>query len=781
MAESVQCFGRKKNAVAVAYVKRGKGEIRLNGSPLDLIQPETMRWKVFEPVLLLGKQRFSNVDIRIRVKGGGQVSQIYAIRQAIAKGIVAFYQKYVDEQSKNEIKDILLTYDRTLLVADPRRCEPKKFGGPGARARFQKSYRSAPDIPSQLGLLCASPPHALAAETAGAPTASADAHDHQDGVPVNGAAASASRAAARCHRSTPCARQLPRALSPSTQSYVDEQSKNEIKDILLTYDRTLLVADPRRCEPKKFGGPAGAGKLPVDQPPSSAPDIPSQLGLLCASPPHALAAETAGAPTASADAHDHQDGVPVNGAAAGPLEEQHEEDHAHADHADEPASSDGHVHGEDDHAHDGAAHQDEAATAAATDEHNHSHDEGDSHAGHAHGVSMLEFAAVAAELGSVQAAKADVCARQASEDYNLGLHIGAVFILLAVSAAGALLPVLLHISSKSSAVLAAIKLGTYFGFGTILSTAFIHMMLPAVAKLGSPCLPESWLDAYEAWPYLFVVLSIVLMQLIDYLIEGAYQRYIERRGGQQPHGAACHEQAHDHDEHTHHAAVVGALASMHRSQAHIKAPPPAKEPPAAAAAAADLEAGLDDGTEEGGTCEVHGEGCTTLISTHEHRHDPSQILGIYMMETGIIFHSVLIGITLGVTGGSAFTTLLVALSFHQFFEGFAIGSAVVDAGLGPLRSMLMGLAYAVTTPIGIAIGIGMRESFNQNSTTTLMVEGIFDSVSTGILIYVVLVELINPLLTQSVWLRSRPWWLQCLAFLSFWGGITVMAVIGNWA
>ncbi|KAI7846061.1 hypothetical protein COHA_000427 [Chlorella ohadii] len=126
MAESVQTFGRKKNAVAVAYVKRGKGEIRLNGAPLELVQPETLRWKAFEPVLLLGKQRFSNVDIRIRVKGGGQVSQIYAIRQAISKGIVAFYQKYVDEQSKNEIKDILLTYDRTLLVADPRRCEPKK-------------------------------------------------------------------------------------------------------------------------------------------------------------------------------------------------------------------------------------------------------------------------------------------------------------------------------------------------------------------------------------------------------------------------------------------------------------------------------------------------------------------------------------------------------------------------------------------------------------------------------------------------------------------------------
>ena len=84
---------------------------------------------------------FPQVDIRVRVKGGGTTSQIYAIRQAIAKGIVAYYQKFVDEASKREIKEILVQYDRTLLVADPRRCEPKKFGGPGARARYQKSYR----------------------------------------------------------------------------------------------------------------------------------------------------------------------------------------------------------------------------------------------------------------------------------------------------------------------------------------------------------------------------------------------------------------------------------------------------------------------------------------------------------------------------------------------------------------------------------------------------------------------------------------------------------------
>merc|ERR1711902_25897 len=92
-----------------------------------------------EPILLLGKDRFADIDIRIRVKGGGHTSQVYAIRQALSKSLVAYYQKYVDEQSKQEIKDILVQFDRSLLVADPRRNEPKKFGGPGARARYQKS------------------------------------------------------------------------------------------------------------------------------------------------------------------------------------------------------------------------------------------------------------------------------------------------------------------------------------------------------------------------------------------------------------------------------------------------------------------------------------------------------------------------------------------------------------------------------------------------------------------------------------------------------------------
>mmetsp|Transcript_27958 Transcript_27958/g.32343 ORF Transcript_27958/g.32343 Transcript_27958/m.32343 type:complete len:146 (+) Transcript_27958:63-500(+) len=139
--EFVQTFGRKKNAVAVATCKAGRGIIRVNGVPVDVIEPAILRTKVYEPVYLLGKKRFSELDIRIRTRGGGYTSQIYAIRQAISKAIVAYHQKFKDENSKREIKEILLQYDRALLVTDPRRPEPKKYGGPGARSRKQKSYR----------------------------------------------------------------------------------------------------------------------------------------------------------------------------------------------------------------------------------------------------------------------------------------------------------------------------------------------------------------------------------------------------------------------------------------------------------------------------------------------------------------------------------------------------------------------------------------------------------------------------------------------------------------
>ena len=157
--KAVQTFGKKKvrynrvplhpawcnycppcyqTATAVAHAREGKGLIRINGSPINLVQPEILRFKIYEPVLVAGEESFANIDVRVRVKGGGHTSQIYAIRQAISKAVVAYYAKYVDAFSAIELKKKLVAYDRTLLIADPRRMEPKKFGGAGARARRQK-------------------------------------------------------------------------------------------------------------------------------------------------------------------------------------------------------------------------------------------------------------------------------------------------------------------------------------------------------------------------------------------------------------------------------------------------------------------------------------------------------------------------------------------------------------------------------------------------------------------------------------------------------------------
>ena len=116
-------------------------EFRVNGKPLDLVEPASLRMKLYEPILVVGGKKFKRVTMRIRVRGGGPSNQIYAIRQAMARALICYYQKYEDEQTKRELKELFEQYDRNLIVADYRRCEPKKFGGRGARARRQKSYR----------------------------------------------------------------------------------------------------------------------------------------------------------------------------------------------------------------------------------------------------------------------------------------------------------------------------------------------------------------------------------------------------------------------------------------------------------------------------------------------------------------------------------------------------------------------------------------------------------------------------------------------------------------
>ncbi len=125
--------GKRKTAIARALVKTGSGNITINGIPLETYTPEIARMKITEPLVLSG-ERWKAVDFNVKVSGGGFMGQAEAARMAVAKALVNWTRS-------SELRKTMTNYDRTMLAGDPRRKEPKKFGGPGARRRQQKSYR----------------------------------------------------------------------------------------------------------------------------------------------------------------------------------------------------------------------------------------------------------------------------------------------------------------------------------------------------------------------------------------------------------------------------------------------------------------------------------------------------------------------------------------------------------------------------------------------------------------------------------------------------------------
>lgn len=133
MKKVIHTSGKRKTAIARGKFREGKGRVRINKHPIELYQPELARLKVNEPLILAGKLA-ENVDIDVKVVGGGVMGQAEAARMVIAKGLVQW-------TNDMDLKEKYSQYDRTMLVGDPRRSEPKKYGGRGARARRQKSYR----------------------------------------------------------------------------------------------------------------------------------------------------------------------------------------------------------------------------------------------------------------------------------------------------------------------------------------------------------------------------------------------------------------------------------------------------------------------------------------------------------------------------------------------------------------------------------------------------------------------------------------------------------------
>ena len=134
MVKVVTTSGKRKTATARAVVRKGTGKIRVNKVLVAHIQPELVRLKISEPLIIAGNDVVNLLDIEVDVRGGGMMGQAEAARCAIARGII----NWTNDMA---LRDAYVSHDRSLLVNDTRQKETKKYGGPGARAKYQKSYR----------------------------------------------------------------------------------------------------------------------------------------------------------------------------------------------------------------------------------------------------------------------------------------------------------------------------------------------------------------------------------------------------------------------------------------------------------------------------------------------------------------------------------------------------------------------------------------------------------------------------------------------------------------
>ncbi|KAL3474714.1 Zinc/iron permease [Aspergillus californicus] len=337
-----------------------------------------------------------------------------------------------------------------------------------------------------------------------------------------------------------------------------------------------------------------------------------------------------------------------------------------------------------------------------------------------------------AEDGAVPA-----CEPSNEYDGRMGLRISSIFVILIGSTFGALFPVLARSYQDSTVPRWAFFVAKYFGSGVIIATAFIHLLAPAEEALRNECLTGPITE--YSWAEGIILMTVVVLFFVELMV----MRF--SRFGQ--------SHAHEHQNEVEHSGVVAG-----GEKSHI----PGEDHLGHSREHRDLEL-----AEKNANLEEY----------------MTQLTSIFILEFGIIFHSVFIGLTLAVSGGE-FTTLYIVLVFHQTFEGLGLGSRLATIPWPRSKRWtpyLLGLGFGISTPIAIAIGLGVRKTYPPEGYTTLIVNGVFDSISAGILIYTALVELMAHEFMFSTEMRKAPIKIVLAAFGLLCLGALLMALLGKWA
>ncbi|KAG9532307.1 ZIP zinc/iron transport family, partial [Aureobasidium melanogenum] len=335
-----------------------------------------------------------------------------------------------------------------------------------------------------------------------------------------------------------------------------------------------------------------------------------------------------------------------------------------------------------------------------------------------------------------------ICALSASGneyDGKLGARISSIFVIWIISTLVTVFPVAAKRVKRLKIPLHVYLFARFFGSGVIVATAFIHLLDPAYGEIGpNTCVGMTGGWAQYSWVPAIALTSVTVIFLVDLIAE----RYVEMKYGIQ------HE----------HVSLQDAITGRANPQ-------------------------LPHPEEVYHEKDIEQTTTTTDVTRVEEQQFRTQFGAFLILEFGVIFHSVVIGLNLGVSG-KEFSTLYVVLIFHQSFEGLGIGARMSDipfpARLRGWLPWLLCIAYGLTTPICIAIGLGLRTTYNPNSFTANIVSGILDSISAGVLIYTGLVEL---LARDFIFDPNRTKDNKRLTFMvvSFLLGAGIMALLGKWA
>ncbi|CAL9737123.1 zinc-regulated transporter 2 [Monosporozyma servazzii] len=360
------------------------------------------------------------------------------------------------------------------------------------------------------------------------------------------------------------------------------------------------------------------------------------------------------------------------------------------------------------------------------------------------------------------------CAAENDFDGKTNLRILAVFMILISSAIGSFFPVL---SSKYSFIRLpdwCFFIAKFFGSGVIVATAFVHLLQPANEALDNECLGGTF--AEYPWAFGISLMSLFFLFLLEiishYLIERAFSDDdFDDFDDKKTIGDESSE-THDENKIEHLGFKVSHVSTDTSLNKEQMVNVPGK--------------GHYDHTKN------HQDPCQIGTPAQENQKEnyANQILAVMFLEFGILFHSVFVGLSLAVSGDE-FTTLFIVLIFHQMFEGLGLGTRIAETHWPENRKYtpwLMALAFAVTTPIAVAIGIGVRHSFVPGSRKALISNGVFDAISSGILIYTGLVELMAHEFLFSNQFKGKEGIKKMLfAYVIMCLGAGLMALLGKWA